>query len=177
MTIELIKAGHIDDGSEFAPEVRALLNEAFPEGAPDELGTYYARHGIPTATLLLAEGHHVVGHLAIFEREIRIGAEALRVGLLGEIAVAANRKRLGMARRLVRSAHDHLQARSIPFSILFAFEPRVYASSGYKLMQNEARFLDADGHWKILVYRGGMVAELSARRWPNQPIDLCGTAV
>jgi len=104
-------------------------------------------------------------------------AKALRVGLLGEIAVAANHKRLGMARRLVRSAHDHLRARSIPFSILFAFEPRVYASSGYKLMQNEARFLDADGHWKILVYRGGMVAELSARRWPNQPIDLCGTAV
>jgi hypothetical protein len=122
------------------------------------------------------EAFGVPPHRYLLTRRIE-RAKALRVGLLGEIAVAANHKRLGMARRLVRSAHDHLRARSIPFSILFAFEPRVYASSGYKLMQNEARFLDADGHWKILVYRGGMVAELSARRWPNQPIDLCGTAV
>ena len=29
-----------------------------------------------------------------------------------------------------------MRARSIPFSILFAFEPRLYVSSGYKLMQN-----------------------------------------
>ena len=177
MIIELITTRHIEDRSRFAAEVHDLLNAAFPEGAPNELAGYYARHGFPTATLLLAEDRHVIGHLAIYEREIGIGAEPVRVGLLGEIAVAADRKRLGMARRLVRCAHDHLQARSIPFSILFAFEPRVYASSGYKLMQNEARFLDADGHWKTLVYRGSMVAELSARRWPNQPIDLCGTAV
>jgi|SRR4029453_12529192 hypothetical protein len=48
--------------------------------------------------------------------------------------------------------------RSIPFSILFAFEPRVYVSSGYKLMRNHTRFIDADGHWKTLVYHGSMYA-------------------
>jgi predicted N-acetyltransferase YhbS len=177
VTIELITTHHIEDRSRFAAEVHDLLNAAFPEGAPNELAGYYARHGFPTATLLLSEERHVIGHLSIYEREIGIGAETVLVGLLGEVAVAADRKRQGLARRLVRSAHEHLQARAIPFAILFAFEPRVYASSGYKLIENETRFLDADGRWKTLLYRGGMVAELSARRWPNQPIDLRGTAV
>jgi predicted acetyltransferase len=97
-----------------------------------------------------------VGHLAIYERDIKIGKEALRVGLLGEIAIAADRRGAGLARRLVREAHEDLRARSIPFSILFAFEPCLYVSSGYKLMQNHTRFIDADGHWKTLVYHGSM---------------------
>jgi predicted acetyltransferase len=100
----------------------------------------------------------------------------LQVGLIGEIAVAADHRGRG-SRGLVRQAHDDLRARSIPFSILFAFAPRVYASSGYKPMQNETRFRDIDGAWKTFVYRGGMYAELSDRAWPNQLVDLCGPAV
>ena len=44
-------------------------------------------------------------------------------------------------------------------------------------MANTTRFLDSDGAWKTLVYRGGMYAELGDRRWPNLPIDLRGRAV
>jgi nicotinamidase-related amidase len=70
VTIELITTHHIADESEFAAEVHDLLNAAFPEGAPNELAGYYARHGFPTATLLLKEERRVIGHLAIYEREI-----------------------------------------------------------------------------------------------------------
>jgi predicted N-acetyltransferase YhbS len=172
--IELIRTSHIEANAEDAADVRALLNDAFPDGAPDELGGYYGRHGLPTATLLLRDSRRVVGHLAIYERQIRIGDEALQAGLLGEIAVAADRRRGGLARDLVREAHEHLRARSIPYSILFAYEPRVYESSGYRLMRNQMRFLDTDGQWKTFVYRGSMYAELSGRPWPDQPVDLCG---
>jgi predicted acetyltransferase len=175
--IELIKTGHIEADSAFAADVRVLLNDAFPDGAPNELSNYYSRHGIPTTTLILGEDRRAVGHLAIYERQIRIGDQTERVGLLGEIAIAADCRRRGLARRLVRQAHEHLHGRSIPFSILFAYEPHVYASSGYKLMPNRTRFLDTDGQWKTLVYRGSMYAELLARPWPNQPIDLCGPVV
>ena len=175
--IRLIRKVHVDAADAYSPEVRALLNDAFPGGAPDELNHYYARHGIPNTTLLLIEGHRVVGHLALYEREIRIGNEALTAGLLGEIAVAADCRRRGFGRGLVNEAHEQLRAKSIPFSILFAFEPRVYASSGYRLMQNEMRFLDTDGAWKTFVYRGSMYAELLDRPWPNLPTDLRGTAV
>ena len=175
--IELIRTSHIEASDEFAADVRALLNDAFPDGAPDELSGYYTRHGLPTATLLLRESRRVVGHLAIYERQIRIGNETLQAGLLGEIAIAADRRRAGLARDLVREAHEHLQAQAIPFSILFAYEPRVYESSGYRIMQNQMRFLDSDGQWKTFVHRGSMYAELSGRPWPDQLVDLCGPAV
>jgi predicted N-acetyltransferase YhbS len=175
--LELIRIGHIDASAEWATDVRALLNDAFPDGAPNELDGYYATHGIPAMTLLLKEGQRVIGHLAIYERQIKIGDETLQVGLLGEIAIAVDRRRIGFARDLVRHAHAHLQERSIPFSILFAFAPRVYASSGYKLIENQMRFLDEDGSWKTLVYRGSMYAELLGRPWPHQAIDLCGPVV
>jgi len=131
--IELVWTSYIGANSEFVTEVGALLNDAFPDGAPNELSGYYSRHGIPTATMLLREGPRTIGHLAIYERLINIGNASLQVGMLGEIAVAADRRRTGLARRLVRDAHAHLQERSIPFSILFAYDPRVYVSSGYKL--------------------------------------------
>ncbi len=44
-------------------------------------------------------------------------------------------------------------------------------------MQNATRFLDVDGTWKTLVYRGGMYAELMGRSWPNQIVDLRGPVV
>jgi predicted acetyltransferase len=156
--IEWIRTSHIEASNEFATEVHVLLNDAFPEGAPNELSGYYSRHGIPTTTMLLRESRRVVGHLAIYERQIKMGNEILQVGLIGELAIAAHRRRAGLARRLVRQAHENLQGRLIPFSILFAYDPRVYASSGYKLMQNQTRFLDADGQWKTFIYRGGMIA-------------------
>jgi hypothetical protein len=44
-------------------------------------------------------------------------------------------------------------------------------------MNNETRFLDTDGSWKQFVYRGGMVAELSYRKWPNRTLNLQGRTV
>ena len=55
--------------------------------------------------------------------------------------------------------------------------PAVYRSSGYREMTNTTRFLNHDGVWKTLVFRGGMVAELGRRRWPDLPIDLRGPSV
>jgi hypothetical protein len=53
----------------------------------------------------------------------------------------------------------------------------VYLSSGYRLMQNETRFLDVDGAWKTFVYRGSMFAELAERPWPNRMLELAGGVV
>lgn len=54
---ELIIISHVNAGDPFESDVRALVNEAFPDGAPDELGQYYARHGHPDATLLVHSCH------------------------------------------------------------------------------------------------------------------------
>ena len=83
----------------------------------------------------------------------------------------------GHVRILMAEIHRHFTAEALPFSLLFAFVPAVYRSSGYREMTNTTRFLDHDGAWKDLVFRGGMVAELGSRRWPDLPIDLRGPGV
>ncbi|MBN9088041.1 MAG: hypothetical protein J0J01_14110 [Reyranella sp.] len=57
------------------------------------------------------------------------------------------------------------------------FVPAVCRSIGYRELTNTTRFIDHDGAWKELVFRGGMVAELGSRRWPGRPIDLRGSGV
>jgi hypothetical protein len=91
--------------------------------------------------------------------------------------LAPDRRRAGYSRVLVRHAHEHLTERHIAFSILFAYEPRIYQRSGYKLMQNATHFIEPDGTPRTLVHRGSMYAEFSQTRWPNQLLDLHGRTV
>src|SRR5262249_34237681 len=76
--IQLIKTNYIDASAELGAQVCALLNDAFPDGAPNELSGYYSRHGVPTTTMLLREGRRVVGHLAMYERQIKLGDGTVR---------------------------------------------------------------------------------------------------
>jgi len=156
--------------------VQGLLKQAFPDSA-SEHSDYYTLYGTPAVIVILREGREVVGHLAAYRREVEIGCEPLEIGMVGGVAVAPNHRGRGHSRALLQRAHAYLKKRSIPFSILFAREPRVYAPSGYKLMRNETHFLDTDLDWKTFIYRGSMYAELSQRPWPNQIVNLRGPIV
>ena len=173
---ELLELSPADLAGDLLLRTHTLLSNAFPEDAPNE-GDYYRTHGEPTAVLVLCEAPHVLGHLAPYLRQVRIGDEALEIGMLGGIVVAPEHRGRGCSRALVRHAHNRLRLGGTQFSILFAYEPRVYASCGYKLMQNETRFIDIDGRSKTLVYRGSMYAELAQSWWPNLLLDLQGRVV
>jgi predicted acetyltransferase len=161
---------------ELASGVHRLLRDAFPDDGADE-GDYYRALGAPEVAMVLCDGVRVIGHLGLYTRLVTIGEEVLEIGMLGGIAIAPDRRRTGHSRDLIQQAHEHLTEQHIPFSILFAYEPRIYEGSGYKRMQNAIRFLEPDGTPKTLVYRGSMYAELSQRRWPNQILDLRGRTV
>jgi predicted acetyltransferase len=172
--VQLIETTRAALDGELEAKVLRLLGETFFDDAATD---YYARLGIPATILILRDGQEVAGHLALYRRDVGILDEQIEIGLLGGVAVAPDRRGRGNSRTLVRRAHARLRERSIPFSILFAFEPRVYASSGYKPMQNPTRFLAEDCSWSTFVYRGGMYAELLDRAWPNQLVDLRGPVV
>jgi predicted acetyltransferase len=174
--IELVEGSRAELADDLAAGVRALLADAFPKVSATQ-AAYYAANGTPSTVVIVRDDRRAIGHVAIHTRQVNIGSEVLQIGMLGGVAVAPDFRRRGHCRALVQRAHAFLRDRSIPFSILFAFEPRVYESNGYKLMQNETRFLDFDGAWKTLVYRGSMYAELAQKRWPDQLIDLCGRTV
>ena len=54
--------------------VQARLNEAFPEGSSTN-GDYYARHGVPDRILIAREARQVMGHLAVYPRQVKMGAK------------------------------------------------------------------------------------------------------
>lgn len=131
----------------------------------------------PTAVFVALDGDRVIGQLFVYERSVILGEQRIVLGMIGDVAVSAERRGGGICKTLLLSAHNFFGERSIAFSVLFAYEPAVYRSSGYVPMRNVTRFLDKDGDWKVLVHRGGMVAELTALPWSLDPLDLNGPAV
>jgi predicted acetyltransferase len=174
--IELFEVRPDDLSGDLASAVYRLLRDAFPEDGGNE-GDYYRKLGPPEIAIVLRDGPQIFGHLGVYTREVEIGNETLEIGMLGGVVVAPDRRRRGCSRLLVRRAHERLKERRIPFSILCAYEPRIYEGGGYRLMQNSMRFIEPDGTPRTLVYRGSMYAELSHRRWPNQLLDLRGPTV
>jgi N-acetylglutamate synthase-like GNAT family acetyltransferase len=153
-------------------QVDTLLRTAFDLKGPYDYGPDRAE-----VVLLLDDNGKAIGHAATYRRPISIGDETVSVGMIGGVAIDQAERRRGHVRRLMAEVHRHFAAEALPFSLLFAFVPAVYRSSGYCEMTNTTRFLDHDGAWRELVFRGGMVAELATRRWPGLPIDLRGPGV
>jgi hypothetical protein len=158
--------------ADLAAQVDTLLRTAFDLTGPYDYGPDRAE-----VVLLLNDNNEVVGHAAIYRRPISIGAETVTVGMIGGVAIDTVERGRGHVRALMAEIHRQFAAESLPFSLLFAFVPAVYRSSGYREMTNTTRFLDHDGAWQTLVFRGGMVAELGTRCWPGLPIDLRGVSV
>jgi len=172
---ELIETSRAGVAGGLEAPVLGLLKDAYGDYPADP------HFGTPHIIMILREDRpeeqRVIGHLAAYRREIAIGGESVEIGMIGSVAIADEHRRKGHCRALVQQAHLRFREGALPFSLLFALEPRVYLSSGYRPMANTTRFLESDGAWKTLVYRGGMYAELGDRRWPNLPIDLRGPAV
>ncbi len=125
----------------------------------------------------LTGGQDVVAHVAAYERDVTIGGEPNRIAMLGDVAVASDLRRQGIARRAIDLAHRELKHRAIEFCVLFAYDPAIYRKNGYREMTNEIRLLDRDNMWRTLVYRGSMVCALGDRPWPDDFLDLKGIVV
>nr|WP_295891637.1 GNAT family N-acetyltransferase [uncultured Devosia sp.] len=148
--------------------VQLLLDEAFPDMAGNYCGST-----IPDAIFVERRAADILGHAAVFKRNVLLDGRPDRIGLLGGIAVATAWQGQGLAKALIAAAHDQLRRDGIAFAILFAFEPDRYLSSGYSPMTNQTRFLQAGRH-RQFVYRGAMVAALGDEPWTCRLLDLQG---
>ncbi len=143
---------------ELAGATELAAQELLKRLFPDVVGDYY-RAVAPERIVLLLDENQLIGHLAAYTRPVLLGGEAMTIALIGGVAMDPNFRSHGHAKYLVGKAHEVFAEASLPFSVLFAYEPGRYRSSGYRPMTNETRFLE-DGQWKQFVYRGGMLAEL-----------------
>ena len=164
MQIEVVAPEGLADTRE--AEVDALLREAYP-----------AQAGPRRTILTTGDDGDIVGHLSAYVRTIRIDGREVSIGLIGDVATRIAARGRGVAKGMVARAHDLFRKEDIRFAMLFAFDPPVYASSGYHAITAPMTYLNGAGTPRTRVLPGAMVCALTDMPWPNGEIDLCGPPV
>ena len=180
MKIEIVSFVEEDWPEELEPELKALLVEAYGANTdPDDDVEDTDDEEDEAYCIFLArdEAGAIVGNLFAYVRDVTVDGEPLCLGLIGSVATKISHRRQGVASRLVDAAHVYFRTASVEFSVLFAFEPKVYRSSGYALLENEMVYIGDDGERTSKPYPGSMVCALTPSPWPTGLLDLCGPKV
>lgn len=92
-----------------------------------------------------------------YSREMTQGSK-FRAGIIGGIAVHPNFRGLGLSKVIMKHLDERLIAEGVNHSFLFAYEPKVYVSSGYNELKAQIHYYDIQHKkWERFVYRGGMI--------------------
>lgn len=109
--------------------------------------------------------NHVLSHVGIDERTIRVGEQFVRVAAVGFVVTHESVRHRKYATILMQLSHDVALSKGISFAALFTGVPQLYWPLGYEYKEN----LSACG-------AGGMVASLDGSVWPDGPVDMRGPA-
>jgi len=86
----------------------------------------------------------LVGHLAIAYRAIHMGARRTDIIGIGEVAVALNARKQGIASELVQCALEEGQLANADFAMLFGTE-KLYSKAGFLTVPNEITISEMEG--------------------------------
>jgi GNAT superfamily N-acetyltransferase len=111
--------------------VQTLLKQAFPD-----IGEDYYSADRPDRIVLLSNEGRPIGHLAAYVRTVSIADEELAIGLVGGVAVDAQHRRQGHAKRLLREAHGFFTGLA---ALLRALRLRPRALSIVRLSSDDER--------------------------------------
>ena len=153
-------------------ELRRLLLASFPYETV-LLTRRYIREPPAHRWLVRAHSGELIAHAAAHDKIISAGGSDLRVGGIAEVCVAHHFRGHGLVGKMLTEAHRWMRREGIPFAMLFG-HPRVYASSGYVVIDNP---IHVDNplihHWNP--FKGKpMIHPIAAHHWPAGPIDLRG---
>ncbi|QSH56599.1 GNAT family N-acetyltransferase [Photobacterium damselae subsp. damselae] len=108
--------------------------------------------------VLIEDDSQIVATGFAYSRLMSQGLINFKAGIVGGIAVAPNKRGLGLAKVIVKELDKYLMSFGVTHSFLFAYEPDVYRSSGYSELICPIHYYDIQQkHWNEFVYRGGMV--------------------
>lgn len=160
-------------------EIAALLARAF--GGSDFGGRSFhqQRHHLR----LVLRDPHVVGHMALTYRAIRMGDALVDIVGLAEVATDPDRRGEGIATRLLTAAIDEARGRRAQFFVLFGNRP-IYAGHGFREVKNPFTYVELyEARTGDVVRREGagdlddmMVLPLGDMDWDDTVhIDMLGT--
>jgi GNAT superfamily N-acetyltransferase len=153
-------------------ELRRLLLACFPY-EPGLLTRRFIRQPPTHRWLVRAASGELIAHAAAHDKFISAAGRELRIGGIAEVCVAHYFRGHGLAKKLLVEAHGWMGREGIPFAMLFG-QPKVYASSGYAVIENPIQAENAlIHHWNP--FKGKpMIHAIAAHPWPEGPIDLRG---
>ncbi len=167
MKLSVVKSGEIEA---YETSLNAHLNSVFGQDS-----TVNFNHEFVCAVLIEDDSQIVATGFA-YSRLMSQGSINFKAGILGGIAVAANKRGLGLAKVIVKELDKCLVSFGVTHSFLFAYEPDVYRSSGYLELVCPIHYYDIQQkNWNEFVYRGGMVKTYNAgHALSNQLIEFNG---
>ena len=155
-------------------EIAKLLDEVFSvdfEGRSFFQNRHHCR-------FMAYQENELVGHLAIAYRAIQMGERRIDVVGIGEVAVATNARKQGIATQLVQCALEEARLAHADFATLFG-EEALYAKAGFIKAPNVITLIEMEGAKTSKIVRETnahfMVNALGDLNWDeNAPIDLAG---
>lgn len=111
--------------------------------------------------VLAIDDNQVIGHVAVYLRDVYLDSFPETIGILSCVVVAHKIPRKGVAASLIKRAHAILKEYSVNFSILFAVSHAYYLLWIYS-DEKSTRFIE-NNEKKEFIYDGGMVCELSSQ--------------
>lgn len=156
--------------------IGALMDIAFEPGAGYDGRSYHkTRHHL---RVMGWDGDHLIGHVALQLRAIRMGGAALTIAGVGEVAVHPGHQGHGRGTALMREAITAVEGGIAAFAVLFG-HPGLYAPLGFQPQPNRLRHVAwGDGRpTRVVTDEIGslMVLPLGTRHWDAAAeIDLCG---
>ncbi len=167
LKISVIKSGEIET---YEASLNAHLNSVFGQ---DSIANFNQEF---VCAVLIEDDSQIVATGFAYSRLMSQGSINFKAGIVGGIAVAANKRGLGLAKVIVKEQDKYLVSYGVTHSFLFAYEPDVYRSSGYSELICPIHYYDIQQkNWNEFVYRGGMVKTYNVgHALSNQIIEFNG---
>ncbi len=167
LKISVVKSGEIEA---YEASLNAHLNSVFGQDSTVNFNQEFV------CAVIIEDDSQIVATGFAYSRLMSQGPIKFKAGIVGGIAVAANKRGLGLAKVIVKELDKYLVSFDVTHSFLFAYEPDVYRSSGYSELVCPIHYYDIQQkNWNEFVYRGGMVKAYNVgHALSNQIIEFNG---
>ncbi|HCM0712967.1 TPA: GNAT family N-acetyltransferase [Vibrio parahaemolyticus] len=167
LKISVVKSGEI---KAYEASLNAHQNSIFGQDSTVNFNYEFV------CAVLIEDDSQIVATGFAYSRLMSQGLINFKAGIVGGIAVAPNKRGLGLAKIVVKELDKYLVSFGVTHSFLFAYETDVYRSSGYSELVCPIHYYDIQQkNWNEFVYRGGMVKTYSVgHALSNQVIEFNG---
>lgn len=153
MNISVIESDRIKS---YEPLINQLLERVFDKNVRMTINEEFS------CATLVWEGEKLVACGFAYQRTMEQNRACFIGGIVGGIAVDSNFRGMGLAKTVLSNLDVYLVRNGIHHCFLFAYEPDIYLSSGYKALSIPINYFDeTEQQWNEYVYRGGMTKSFS----------------